>query len=373
MKHVKKFRFSSTGRILQCPASRWAPDLDIEKNSEVARIGHVIHYFLYKCVAFGYSDTRILPECAAKFHVELNDDLYRLAWAGIDCVKFVLEQGEAVFSEEVLYFDVLDWKGSGHPDLILKSFTNDGQLIIIDWKTGTPKQIHWEQLKMYGIAALNKFKPKNRNLKLVTCYLREPPDDMVHIQDFDVTEQGDFIVDLEDALDGDPEKYSPHPEACQYCPHKSDCPARDEELRSVSSWIVRASGGKWELEVQDMVDNLERVKEIKSECEKYILSLKARLEDAPIRSRDGHLYSVEEQSREKIKAKEALTWIMKACDEKGIDYHKAFEAATKNAVTKSNLRPLAKLLGMSMPDLMDNIRDSNGIETYKIKTIKKEK
>jgi hypothetical protein len=371
MKHIKKFRFSSTGRILNCPPSRWGPDVDIEHNNDFANIGHAIHDFLYKCVAFGYSDTRFLKDSAEKFDVEANDDLYRLAWCGIDCVKFILEHGEAIYAEEILEFDVLDWEGTGHPDLICKSFHKNGQLMVIDWKTGTPKQIHWDQLRMYGIAAVKRFKPKNRDIKLITCYLREPSDTMIQIEDFSEQEQSEFLVDLENALDPTSETYGPNPEGCQYCPHRGNCVARDVELESVSSWVVAGAAEKATLQV--MVDHIDKVKEIKSECEKYLSSLKARLEDSPIRSQDGHLYSIVEQHRDKIKAKEALTWIMKACDEKGIDYHEAFELATKDSVSKTNLRPLAKLLKMTMPELLDNIKDSNGIETNIIKTIKKEK
>lgn len=128
-------------RIIACPASARETAIEIESTSPEAETGRRVHAAMAEIVRRDMTDS--IPEVQ-------EDDKY-LVWNGLHVWKKLREDFRTLAVEE----ELSDGELIGTPDVV--GIREDGELVIIDWKSGYVDRDYADQLKGYLWLANKEF------------------------------------------------------------------------------------------------------------------------------------------------------------------------------------------------------------------------
>ncbi len=263
-------RASSLPRIELCPASAQAPEVRIESNGEEARVGTAFHEVLARSIQDGHLAE---VEDYARLHRVDGDELAILCATGWRYWTRELEQWfpHPVFEHE-LRGTIAGVEITGHPDVMS---IVDGEVRVLDWKTGRLDPDAEPQLKGYGWLALYSHLDANYNrdslnpdLRVRACKVRVR-DGTADWQTWDAAEIGGWMAGLVLRVLDRP-AYGPGVDQCRYCPLAHECPARRVLVRSAFSTVGTVAdyemGGN--LTDQELIDLYPRLQLAESEAKK---------------------------------------------------------------------------------------------------------
>ena len=306
-------RASSLPRVMACPASMRAPEIDIHASGPEAALGTAVHEVLADLVK---ERLEALPDLSpyAKKHGVDEDELRFLAWRG-QCLW--REFGPRIDPESVLTEQKLsaidtakneDGDGDeielvGHLDVCgLLAGAEPPTLVIIDWKSGYVDRDYRDQLMGYALLARVPYmlSAKFTNVKIVTAWLRTGAWDVIDLTPADI---GNFSNRLRDAVNST-SRYAPDDAHCVFCPRLAECPAREALVRCAadSLYPIAAGDDAGILSVRDKLAELyDRVKLLERGLDQYRDALRLSIRaDGPLQLPDGRWLTVHERSRETI-------------------------------------------------------------------------
>ena len=222
------FRCSALPRIFTCPASSKAPEILIDSSSPEAVMGTAVHEAMKYIVE---NNGGRFPDVTAIGHRHKVDDLDTfnyLCWSGwnmwkklqpfIDEPKCEVQMSQGPKDDPVL---------TGTADIIGK--TPDGDLVILDWKTGHVQADAYHQLMGYlWLATYGTGIPENS--KIITVWVRSGDYEVTDVSKKDLIDWGFEFSDLVLGKD----TYNPG-QACTYCPLANECPARSQLVKATMS------------------------------------------------------------------------------------------------------------------------------------------
>lgn len=214
-------RASSLDRLLACPASYIAPSGPrIESGDDGARLGTALHRVMVGIVTNQDVD---VTQTAREEQVDA-DEVFILSLLG---KRFWDKYGDAFPDPqcEVELIDKTPFGGLnliGHPDVMS---CVDGQVRVLDWKSGRVDAPHAEQMRAYCYLACQHYGAKSAWVGIAR--LREQ--ELIPAE-YTWDELVAWYNAAESKLQREP-TYNPQPEICQYCPRRMECPARVAAMR----------------------------------------------------------------------------------------------------------------------------------------------
>jgi len=227
-----KIRCSSLPRIMACPASIETPEMEIDTSGDDAALGRAIHEVMAVISMTGIAPDS-LENTAEKHGVSIRDlergvGKARALWSKI---APSIEVG-AVEKKMLAKFSSFDL--TGHADLVGWS---DGAPLILDWKTGHRESAAYYQLAGYAVLA----DPDIEFAGPVKIVLAHTELGIIDVREIAPDERRQLIFDVTKIINAEKRSYSPGP-SCEYCPRKSECPARNEMLQSAGRDIAALAG-----------------------------------------------------------------------------------------------------------------------------------
>jgi len=224
-----KSRCSSLGREIKCPASTIHPRVKIDRPESTTMTGNAGHFVAYEIVKKNIDGIPELGPIALKYDADV-DDLRWVAWAVREAWDFLKESIKMIEVETKLTSKFGDLTLSGHPDFL--GSDSEGNLVIIDWKTGFADDDATDQLMGYLTLGLEKF-PEFKGGKIITVYCRTKKMDTKVILKSDIGWWLEKVFLAHDNV----ETFNPGPH-CKYCPRKYECEAKGEMLNQFGLEIM---------------------------------------------------------------------------------------------------------------------------------------
>jgi hypothetical protein len=231
MPALKTYRCSSLPRIMRCPASAVPPAVLIERSGDDARLGTAVHSVLSQCVNEHQSPGFAQLMEAAKANGVETEDVGHLAWNGWKCWLQVYHEYPNRVTEEDISMEADGICLTGHPDVYSVSDFDD-TIRILDWKGGFLEADARDQLRGYG-AILMKRHPHIQRVRAERIGLRGMTRDWWTWERDEIASWWQRLVDL---VHG-PERFSPSPESCRYCPRGASCPAKTALLQQAYQMV----------------------------------------------------------------------------------------------------------------------------------------
>jgi hypothetical protein len=226
-----EIRCSSLDRALACPASITPPAIRIEGDRGPAELGTDVHARIAGHI-LGHEPRDI-------HRSEEEEELFD---ATLRCWEKIKHWYPDPVCEQAL--DRMD-NGlalTGHPDLV--SGPHDGELRILDWKTGRLESDCIEQMRGYAFLSLYE----REGVERVTVQVVRPrqrkavgyplPGQPAWTYEY-LRAWWDRLVER---LTTEQDRYTPGPH-CQHCPRRFECPARQQMVSSYVSEILENDGG----------------------------------------------------------------------------------------------------------------------------------
>lgn len=294
---MKTIRCSSLPRIMSCTASGQEPDIRIDSDNEIARVGNAAHEAYARMVEGKDVD---LSAIALNHSVDENE-LAMLYWQGKsywDELKLMLSDVEA---ERELSFRFRDNAGAdylltGHPDASAKLIGDADTSVIIDWKTGHKETDPRDQVLGYALLQATNAPPKKILIILVWTRLGQKD-----IYEYTRDEIYAFSERLGESLSDERKTYVPSEANCMYCPRQHDCPAKKKLLESSYSQMqeIMAPDSAELMTAEGMAALYPKSRMLKKALVEYEHAMNAMLESGDIVA-DGKRYSLEDRSRKTI-------------------------------------------------------------------------
>jgi len=293
---MKTIRCSSLPRLMSCTASGQEPDIRIDSDNEIARVGNAAHE-AYALMVDG-KDVDI-SAIALKHNVD-EKEVTRLYWQGKNYWD-ELKDGLAFLQveREMRRRLCIGMRLSGHPDVFALREGDYQHAVIIDWKTGYKETDPRAQCLGYAILALNKVDQYER-VSIVLCWTRLGIKD---VYSFGIAEVMEFKQQLIDAVNAPTlhQVYVPSESNCMYCPRSRECPAKRELLSSAYEDMTSLVSMKNDIAFspEGMAALHPKTRMLKKALDEYDRQLKVMLESGDIVA-DGKRYSLEDASRKTI-------------------------------------------------------------------------
>lgn len=214
-------RCSQLPLVQLCPASiDVRPELRVESDSEPARLGTAVHELLRRHIAGADFDP---IEVAYTHRVNINE-LLSLYYMGLrqwdDLQEWFADRPEA----EVELTTIRDGVAlSGHIDLL--ACGEEGEVRILDWKSGRMDVDHSDQVKGYALLAIDDLPYANRAYTAVALIRDQVVDGAKHERQ----QLHAWWKDLLAKVTQEPRPYNPGPH-CRFCPRALECPAKDRAI-----------------------------------------------------------------------------------------------------------------------------------------------
>lgn len=354
---------SDLDRILSCPASAVAPEVRIETDHEIARLGSAVHEFMARYIGHDVqlwslwekydcdeTDFRIMCAIGKKLWGQIADEL-----EGVEVEQKL---------SRLIYFDITDVGTSNGVRLVGTCdvcATIDGEPIVLDWKAGYVERRHTEQVTGYLSLQLarDKFAEVPDSMRGGIVLMR---DQIFDIKQFDnpkaaVEQQGLAILEAVEH----PDKFNPDPENCLYCPRRYECPARKLLLQSAATALVPADGDKF-LPDKSLVALYPKAKMLQAYLKDYDAALRGLVrEQGPQSLGDGRELAFTTEDRDTIsytKASETL-W---GC---GFDMDKILTVG-KTALMKEVADSVKKNKGKEKEAFMARLREAGAVTVKQI-------
>lgn len=273
-------RCSTLPRILECTASLETPDILIDTTGPEARMGNAAHEFYEKMVRENLDAPEDMYARAAEHGVaDEEEELWRLAWAGVKEWKELRDHLTVVEVEQEMARLFEGFLLTGHPDALCLLSSDPKTVVIIDWKSGYRECNYTPQLKGYALLSRKRF-PEAENFRIVLCFTRLGVRD---IHEFTAAEIDAFEAELVALEKGaETKRYAPSTENCLYCPRKFVCPARASLLGSAGRDLIAITGegAKREIAPADLAALYPRSRMLKKALEAYETQLREAVEAA---------------------------------------------------------------------------------------------
>lgn len=144
---MQTIRCSALPRILSCPASLRAPEIEINTAGEAATIGTAAHEFYAEMVRRNLDHPADSLFALAEKHDVDADELSMLAWAGLTAWRTIRDRIDVTAVEsELSGTDAGSYTLTGHPDMVGRLRADPTTGVIVDWKTGHKEATYLPQL-----------------------------------------------------------------------------------------------------------------------------------------------------------------------------------------------------------------------------------
>jgi hypothetical protein len=194
-----------------------------------------------------------------------------------------------------------------------------GLLIIIDWKFGHSREHHPNQLKSYGLAAVQQYNiPPEREVLLIEVWVRHGEFHEVETTAKDLLKYGERLEKLYEQAGT---VYRPG-SACTFCPLATTCTARGVYLGNAAAIITGGSQSK--IGRVALGSAYAKVQSLKKAIRVYEDTVKAELANGDITTEDGTL-SLVKTSRASLKPSVAAPILI---NEYGVSREELVDLAT---------------------------------------------
>ena len=314
---MKTIRCSSAPRVVLCPASLQVPDVEIDTDSEPARLGSAVHEVLAAKVrremtfmATGTADGIDFHAVSGKWRIE-HDQMMPLYYIGRRIYEQYSGSIEVSHVEQLMQSTVMPGlQLTGHGDVIGMAKHDPHTVIVLDWKTGSPSADYRDQLIAYAyLATIKTIDPVaypdgvKVNAKIITVWLR---DQVVEIEDISQADIADWLERLNDAIEH-PDKYGPSPEACQYCPRQHECPARTALVHSATADFLQEGAAGTAIAPARLASLRPRAQMLRKALDNYDAALKATIEEHGTQPLgDGREIGLDDRKKETINLTAAI-------------------------------------------------------------------
>lgn len=231
-----KIRASRLPLAMVCPASMQPADYDLNSDSEPARLGTAVHEWLAMRIA---KPEQLLGDEAfehlgVKYSLEV-DDIRALALRAWQLWREVQQWFPRPQIEVAMSIDlgVGLVELTGHCDVV--SYSEEQRIVFVnDHKTGFLDSDHSEQVKAYGLMALQKF-PAAEQVHTCVMKVRDFVTDHANYSRSELMGWADRVVER---LVNEGQSYQPG-RHCSFCPRRLTCQAFSDWVR----WAVELLSG----------------------------------------------------------------------------------------------------------------------------------
>ena len=230
-----QIRCSALPRIMQCGASKEAPEIPIEDQGLPARMGSATHGAMEKCVKEGLAAPPELSPYMHRWGLTNQKELNFLVWSGLKMWKLLHDELMLLESEAEFETTIDDIRLTGHPDILCEA---DGNiLVVIDFKSGYLDTDYSDQLMGYVKLAWDA-NPAYESAKVITVWIR---DGFIEADDISREDMDAWVERFREAVASD--DFNPG-EHCMYCKRQFECPALTTKIRAVADWIRPVGEGE---------------------------------------------------------------------------------------------------------------------------------
>lgn len=295
-RHV--IRPSARPRARLCPSSIIPPGFIFEHPNDVRDMGHAVHESIAEYVEGREPDDRAI---SAKYDVE-QTELKMLAALGQDAYDSIRPVLPDEIHAEVRLSGPM---GDGTAD-VFGQYPNNGQVVIVDWKSGHVESDAYEQLLAYAHAAVHMFNPQVPEgqplAKIVPVDLRYRqmlpydvwPEDLAGLEfrDAEIQKQAGKV-------------YGPG-DACVFCPRRYECEARVQYIRASAKQLMDVGDSPTTISDKEVGSLYIAAKAVESAAKDARAIIKSLVDErGPIATCNGKELAFKEGEKKTISAKEA--------------------------------------------------------------------
>ena len=144
-----KFRPSQLPRLDKCPASKKQPQVLIERSIMPQKQGNAVHEMISHYLSCEVEEQKTdFDEIIQKEELEDHNELFRNFWTAIKYIQSL--EGIEIIGVEKLLKSNHHITFDGTCDVL---FVYDGELYVLDWKTGRVERDYRRQLEAYLVLA----------------------------------------------------------------------------------------------------------------------------------------------------------------------------------------------------------------------------
>lgn len=222
-----KLRPSAMPRIMACPASRHAPDVDVkeefEGNAEGVALDEFANIFFVKdfearADAANLDVSLLMNEICEKHNV----DIYYLCWNLIRLSEPYRKHFKSVVTQVPLQIKTTMVEMSGTADIYAQISETKGCLI--DVKAGFVAKDYSDQVKSYAMMLLAKF----QTLEQVTVLVIYAKLNKVEVFHFKKDDARKYFEKVKEKIKSESKEVGEH---CAYCPSRYECKEKQAVLR----------------------------------------------------------------------------------------------------------------------------------------------
>ncbi len=286
-----KIRCSALPRVIACPPSIVPPEVPIQSESGASILGTAIHAAIAERLGKE-------PDAEGRKALDALDDEQskecRILTAMAMRTWRVYEPHLLDIETEVkAKADVFGVTLTGTADVA--AMTDDGQPVVIDWKSGYVDRDYAEQLNGYAALALSR-RPADY-ATVIVAWLRTGDVDVrkVDVGECEAWEKGLACIVRSAAK----APYNPDQDRCQYCPRAHECPAWAAYRREAVKALVPF--GDAGLPTREKLAELyPQAQALTKALDAYKSALKAALDVGPLPTGDGRELYHRESKRDTI-------------------------------------------------------------------------
>lgn len=293
-------RCSSLPMAYACPASI-VPDIKIKKEHSWTRGGNAGHAVAEKIVKNDLDDIPEINAIATKYDVE-EDELRQTAYSVLGAWKLLRDEVKMISVEEPLKCSYLDVELTGHPDFIGKGI--NGELVVLDWKTGYLEGDYTAQLVGYAILAHSKYSEmKFTKVKVITVFTQSKTIDQKTMAWEEIYGLADLMLNK---IKKQQDVYNPG-EACKYCPRKFSCEAKAKMINNFGIALIEKHELIGDTDIGKLYDRCklltDELKDFKDFLKSHIIS------NGDIEAQDGRIFTTVRTKKQAVDYEIAFDYI----------------------------------------------------------------
>ena len=365
---MKKVRCSLLPRVMKCPASLQVPDVEIDTESENARLGSAVHAALAPMV-------REEPDVdfhaiAGTWNIEQEQmmPLYHIGrriWSEYAPAIKVSRVEQRLAAEVIPGLQL-----TGHADVLGVTVAEPHTIIILDWKTGSSSADYRDALIGYADLATTDEDLADPDIaagaKIITVWLR---DQFVEIEDIGAAEIEDWRTRLESAIEH-PDQYGPSPEACKFCPRQHECAARTALVQSAIKDLTKDGESDQALEPAALAERWPDAQLVKQILDNYYEQLKATLRlHGTLPLGDGREIGLDDRKKETIHLMSAMPVIRDTFGENIAAIAPALTVGKTKLTKLVSDRAEKGMKGKDIAAFLENLREAGAVSETKYKVL----
>jgi len=344
---------SSMRRILNCPASKELPEIEIDSSSQATIEGNAYHEAME--IVFK-TPTKTVNEIIENVEKKYDVTIGFMVWQTLGMIKKLENVG----------FNLTETEGKHRAEF--DNYILSGRIdargtvgkfnVLVDYKGGYKDTSATDQLLSYA-SIINKNEGLT-DFKIITIYGRLNNYDVLTVDEELIK---DFDIRVERAVNS--KKYSAG-EHCEYCPMQFKCPAKELMINNA---VIELGIG--DLPASNPADIFDRVKMIKKSVANYEAQLKDYVDThGDIQDSEGRTFTIEETEKVTFNLNDkALNKVKERLPEKYLDSMKLNKTALKKIIMAEAPKGLKKA---EWEAFEGELLELEGVEEIKIsKTLKR--